>query len=64
MGLIKENVWSGNPKKRKKKKTLWYGDDMAQLKRSNNKYYDSAFRYIYRLVANPCYGRESLAILF
>ena len=49
MGLIKENVWSGNPKKKKKekKKTLWHGDDVAQLDRKNNKYYASAFRYIY-----------------
>ena len=46
MGLIKENVWSGNPKK-KGKKSLWHGDDVAQLERSENKYYASAFRYIY-----------------
>ena len=48
MGLIKENVWSGNPKKKKmeKKKTLWHGDDVAQLECNNNKCYTSAFRYI------------------
>ena len=50
IGLIKENVWSGNPKekgKKKKKKTLWHGDDVAQLDRKNNKCHASAFRYIY-----------------
>ena len=31
----------------KKKKTLWHGNDVAQLERNNNKYYTSAFRYIY-----------------
>ena len=51
MGLIKENVWNGNPKKKigKKKKTLWHDNNVAPLQRNNNKYYDTAFRYIYRL---------------
>ena len=33
-------------KKGKKKKTLWHGNDVAQLERNNNKYYTIAFRYI------------------
>ena len=33
--------------KKKGKKSLWHGDDVAQLERSENKYYVSAFRYIY-----------------
>ena len=33
----------------KKKKTLWHDNNVAQLQRNNNKYYDTAFRYIYRL---------------
>ena len=36
--LIIENVWCGNPKK-KKKIILWQGNDVAQLKCDNNKYY-------------------------
>ena len=48
MGLIKENVWSENPKdKGKKKKNLWHGDNVAQLEHKNNKYYVSTFKYIY-----------------
>ena len=47
MRLIKENVRSGDPKKKKgKKKTLWHDDDVAQLEHSNNKCYASTFRYI------------------
>ena len=45
MRLIKENVWSGNPKQ--KKKNLWHGEDVAQLERNNNKCYALVFRYIY-----------------
>ena len=47
MGLIKDDIWSGNPKQKRKIKTLWHGDDVAQLEHSKNKYYDSAFRYIH-----------------
>ena len=40
--LIIENVWSGNPKKKK----LWHGDNVSQLERNNNnKCCISTFRY-------------------
>ena len=43
MRLIKENVWSGNPKK----KNLWHVKDVSQLERGNNKYYALIYIYIY-----------------
>ena len=48
--LIIENVWSGNPKKKK----LWQGNNVAQPEYSNNKYYALTFRCL--LVIGLCFA--------